>query len=159
MSYSLVIIDMQVPFYAALERKTQRACIREIEKAIRDKAVIIFVEYQHHGPTLPILTDVVKKANYRRVHYLTKEVDDGSTQVIELLREKHLPILNLRVCGVNTRACVYTTIRGLSLKLPNSTIKLISDACNCFNEKTHLMGLVAIRYYPNTVLLRAPGLA
>lgn len=150
---------MQLSFHASHNKRTQLACVREIKKAIRDKAAIIFVEYEHHGPSLPVLTNVVKKANYHRVIHLLKNEDDGSQRVINLLRKKHLPILNLRICGVNTRYCVHDTVKGLSFKLPNSTIKVISDACNCGSKDGHEIGLIAIRYYPNTTLLRAPGLA
>lgn len=135
------------------------ACAREIKKAIRDKAAIIFVEFEGHGTTLPVLTDLVKKARYHRSFHVLKGMDDGSNKIQYCIMKKHLPRLNMRVCGVNTNYCVKSTVKGLSQKFEHSTIRVIGDACNATTSWGHRDGLEEINFHHNTRLLRAPGIA
>src|SRR5271167_52729 len=102
MSSTLVVIDMQEVFAAARKNSVQKSCIREIKKAIRDRAPIVFVEYDGYDPTLPALTSVVKQANYTKAYHVRKRHNDGGKEIAQFLTKKHLPKLNMRVCGVNT---------------------------------------------------------
>jgi nicotinamidase-related amidase len=158
MSYLLLVVDMQASFYTANGERIQKNCIREINKAIKDKAHIVFVEYEHHGPTLSRLTEVVQQAHYRKVHCILKAGDDGSYEIREYLLARHLPRLSFRVCGVNTNWCVLSTVAGLREIIPNSQIKIVADACACHSTKSHTTGLSCLKKMDNTRVLRAPRL-
>lgn len=154
MSECLLIIDMQASFDASLDPKVQRSCIREIKKAMREQAPIVFVEYSGHGSTISELTDVVEQAHYKKVHHVLKHDDDGSDVIVEFLRKKHLPRSNLSVVGVNSNWCVRSTVAGLTYLLKSATIKVIADACNCNDTDSHRRGLNEMRLLNNVKILR-----
>lgn len=153
MSFTLLVIDMQDYFSASHSERVQRACIREIKRAIREKATIIYVEYEGYGPTIPQLTDVTSSAKYRKAYHVIKDDDDGGQEVIDFLKEKHLPRLKLRVCGVNTDYCVLATTRSLQWRMPGSQITVVGDACN--SNHNHKKGLSNLGFIPNTTVIRA----
>jgi nicotinamidase-related amidase len=155
MSYSLLLIDMQYYFEASRGARVQKACIREIKRAIRERATIIFVEFVGYGPTLPALTDIVKEAKYKKAHTIIKSVDDGSYEITQFLTKRHLPKMNLRVCGVNTEYCVNATVRGINNKLANTNIHIVADACN--SNGSHSYGLQRMQTIANTKIIRNKG--
>ena len=106
MSYTLCVIDMQEIFSSSQDAQIQKSCIREIKKAIRDRSVILFVEYAGYNPTIRVLTDIVEQANYKRAYHVIKSRNDGGKEVTDFLAKHHLPKMNMRVCGVNTDYCV-----------------------------------------------------
>jgi len=154
MSFTLVCIDMQQYFTAANGEKVQRACVREIKQAMKKGATILFVEYDNYGPTLPLLTDLVKKAKYKKVHYLVKDADGGGAIIADYLRKRHLTRSNIRVVGVNTNYCVQATVEGLNHYLNNSYFHIVADACASRYSSGHKYGLAAMSKLPNTKILR-----
>lgn len=158
MSYTLCVIDMQEVFSAARKGSVQKSCIREVKKAIRDKAPIVFVEYAGYDPTLPILTNVVKQANYKKAYHVSKNKNDGGTEVSQFLTKKHLPKLNMRVCGVNTDYCVRETVEGLRRNIAGAQIHIVGDACSSAYNQGHISGLNAMKNLDNVKLIRTKGL-
>jgi nicotinamidase-related amidase len=123
--YTLIVVDMQETFRASTRDRVRKNCLREIEKAVKDDAHIIFLEYQHSGATLPELT----KNLHTKCYFKTKSEDDGSSEVEGLVHLKKLP-KHFKVCGVNTDCCVRSTVQGLTARFPMATIDVIGDACD-----------------------------
>lgn len=154
MSYTLCIIDMQDSFTTSRGLEVQRACKREIRKAMRDKANILFVEYNGYGPTLPLLTDLVKSAKYKKAFHVIKYSDGGGKEVDQFLKHRHMPRKNLRVVGVNTGYCVASTVEELAVRMKKSSLTIIADGCSCHNEHSHRYGLNRMGSYDNIKILR-----
>ena len=154
MSYTLCVIDMQASFGAANGAKVQQSCVREIKKAIKDNATIVFVEFEGHGPTLPLLTNLVKNAKYKRAHYVLKNTNGGGKEVAEYLRAKHLTRSNIRVVGVNTSYCVLATVQGMNTHLNTSNLNIVADGCSCQVPSSHKYGLDQMRKLERVKILR-----
>jgi len=125
--HTLVIVDMQpTVFVAAQKEDVIDGCRRAIKKAIENKNPIIFLEfYGGRGPTATELTSLTD--GYDRAFFLSKSEQDGSPQVTKLMRQKKLPKKKIKVCGVNTSACVLSTVKGLRAKL-DSDLFVLEDA-------------------------------
>lgn len=143
MAYTLVIIDMQAQFRASEDKRTINNCKKQIRTAIKDRAAIIFVEFNGFGPTLPELTKLTEK--YNRSFHITKSYDDGSRQLKNFLLTHRVSKKNLKFCGVNTNACVLSTVYGTHLKLRDSNLTVIADACN--STYGHKSGLLDLKRY------------
>lgn len=137
MSYSLIAIDMQPYFAAANDRNLLTACRKEIRKAIKNRASIIFVEYQDCGPTHSSLLRLSE--GYDRLYSTTKWHDDGSNQVYDVICKNNLSSKRLKVIGVNTDCCVLATVGGLAWRLKSASIDVIAAACG--SDYNHLSGL------------------
>ena len=150
MSYTLCVIDMQNYFPASKGKRVRAACVREVRKAIKEQATILFVEYKNYGPTLPLLTNITKRVKYKKAHHVLKDSDDGSQKITAFIKARHLARLNMRVCGVNTPYCVQSTVSGLTKKWKNSTIHLVADACDSsYSKSEHTYALKHMATYPN----------
>lgn len=145
MSYSLILIDMQPYFQAATNRRVLTNCKRELADAINVRAGIIFVEYEGCGLTSKALCRLTQ--NYDRTFTVSKGTDDGSREVHNLILDHNLAAKRLRVCGVNTDCCVLATVRGLTARMPRSTIEVIGDACN--SDYEHAAGLSNMKRFKN----------
>jgi nicotinamidase-related amidase len=150
-SYTLVVVDMQSGFdtsFGALN-----GCIREVQQAVIDKAGIIFLEYHGfygdaYGFTLPQLKALVD--GYSRAYYVPKGADDGSIEVVEAIEKYRMSKLHIKVCGVNTDACVLATVQGLIQKCDKVYLQVIADACNGFNNTNGFNSMLsAKKYFPN----------
>jgi len=128
--YTLLVVDMQDTFKAANVLRVINACQREIRLAIKKKADIVFVEFEHCGHTLSDLTNIT--VDYNKHYYVTKPIDDGSYDIMKLVRKKDLH-RNFRIVGVNTSYCIYETALGLMNYSRNITV--VADACNCHNHE------------------------
>jgi nicotinamidase-related amidase len=137
MSYTLIVVDVQPRFSAA--KKVKKACIKEINKAIDNKAHIVFLEFVEYGDTYQELIDVLKEKQYKKFGIGFKEEDDGSDQVKEIITKKRMIKSKFKVVGVNTGYCVLATVEGLAEKYPKANIEVLSKACNsAFYHKTEL---------------------
>lgn len=145
MSYTLVIVDMQNEFRAANGKTIIANCKREIKRAMKDNAAIIFLEYYGNGPTKSVLSNLVD--GYEWTWTETKDEDDGSLEVAVLIRKYDLDKKLIKVCGVNTDCCVKATVSGLTARFLNSSIEVIADACA--SDWYHESGLNLLRKIPN----------
>lgn len=137
----LVIVDMQPCFGTANDERTLSAIETEIFKAKDRRDPVIALEIDCFSPLQDernprthkrLLDHLVGYPLYRMEE---KRFDDGSGAVVHALDrlgydEEDLRVL--RVCGVNTDACVLATVLGLSKKLPASRILVLKDACNTY---------------------------
>jgi len=155
MSYTLVVVDMQVNFKAY--RGVISACERAVNKAMKNKAAIVFLEYKDHGPTHTRLSKLVK--NYERKIFMTKPRNDGSKQVNNACINFKFPKNHYKVCGVNTNYCVRETVCGLhQLFKMNAGFKLevLGDSVNCNDRGTHAYGLTRMSCLSKVKVTKLP---
>jgi len=130
MSYSLIIIDIQPEFKSAITKVVKTTCQEEIQKAMNKRASVLFVEYYKCGRTLRSLTQMTQ--NYDKKYFIVKDDDDGSCEINTVIKHNRFPCKQIRVCGVNTDACVEQTVLSLASTNPNSKIEVV--ATGCFSE-------------------------
>lgn len=122
--YTLVVVDMQYDFKAALHDNVQNHCIAAIKKAKQDRAPIVFLEYFDQGKTIEALATHTRA--YSRAYHISKY---------------KLASKRFKVCGVYTEHCVHDTVRGLTQLAPTAKIELISNACWSTDQKDHDRGI------------------
>ena len=142
--YTLAIVDMQWYFGASRKTSVINACKREIKKAMKARAAILFVEYQNCRSTISSFKKMVRDAKYEKFTTVIKDDDDGSDEVMNAIRHMKFPDKRIKVCGVNTCYCVQSTVQGLSRGLTRTKIEVIADACNAPTEVVHNEGLRAM---------------
>jgi nicotinamidase-related amidase len=146
-SYTLVVVDMQPNFNAAMGKRVRANVLREIKQAIEDHAGIIFLEYWASGHTHDELLKAVESINYKHYNVLTKHTDDGSKEVWMQINEPGYSKSHIKVCGVNTDCCVYSTVCGLTGRLPRTMIEVIEDACA--SDWNHTAGISRVKSFDN----------
>lgn len=124
---TLVIVDMQHEFEAALDPNVVVGVTYEIIQAKEYGSPIVIVEYDGFGRSHDAFFSILK--NYRRKAVIKKNDDDGSNEVIRALKRRRFNPFHLRVCGVNSDACVLATVEGLLDKLSQSKIEVVKRAC------------------------------
>jgi nicotinamidase-related amidase len=145
--YTLLVIDMQPGFLSFWDNTSSKHvrsnCLREVNKAIQDKATIVFVEFEGSGDTISELLTPISESNYLDFHRVYKAWDDCTFAFAKASAKFNIPTTHLRVCGVNTDCCVKHSVLGLSSFYPRSTIEVVSDACD--SDFSHQSGLRAMR--------------
>ncbi len=132
MPSTLVIVDMQEPFKAAMEMSVIVGVAAEIAVQRQHGGDIVFLEYKYMGETHRELTDLVKGyANKARV---TKVDDDGSKELLKVVRRRGFWDQNFRVCGVNTDCCVWSTVEGI-LQRTSAEVEVVKNACGTSLQK------------------------
>lgn len=133
----LVVIDMQSFFPASNNPSTVRAVMREVEAAVKANQPVILVEFEPEqvGRTHDCILRLLK--HYGAVVSVTKTDADGSREVLEACLINGIPSNQLRVCGVNSDACVLETIQGFLNLAPESRITVVKDACNCLTGSSN----------------------
>lgn len=139
---------MQATFTAAYNRETLRVCKKEIRYAIRNNLNIIFVEYNNCGSTLPELFNLTK--NYKKAFKLIKFSNGGGNEIASFLRKNKLPRGKLKVVGVNTDACVQSTVEQLNDNMTNTLIEVNSKGC--WSDYKHQSGLDVMATYQRVVI-------
>jgi len=128
----LVIVDMQYDFSASSNQRTISEIMRQIDLAKRRKSPIVFLEYKHEGETIEELMDYALE-DYEEVYQIEKEDDDGSLELCWGFAEFDLPFTHLRICGINTDACVADTVRGLIRDYPEVKVEVVKKGCHSSN--------------------------
>lgn len=142
MDKTLVIIDMQPEFCAS--KILIENVKNEIKKAIRLQIPVVLVEYggdeadlfrilRGENPgisqTYPEIKQLLR--GYKYFAKTVKKVDDGSKNILESCKRRKFPTDHLLICGINTCACVFVTVKGLLQKLPQAKIELVKAGCGC----------------------------
>lgn len=133
---SLVIVDMQPGFHSSQQPWLIENISREIRLAKRRREPIVLLRYhggsEEHKDCWKVDSRIINAiGNYSKVALMTKDVADGSEQVIEGLKKmKEFPVKQIKITGVNTDACVAETVNSLSEKLPLANIIVIADCCH-----------------------------
>jgi nicotinamidase-related amidase len=135
----LLVVDMQPnAFRAAQDKRTVRAIVHLIEDAKKKREGIIALAYHRDGLYgFPRESDtalhpkiVAALDGYDRWVLVWKWRDDGGAEVANAARVNGYGVSRIRVCGVNTEACVYHTVYTLSRIWPKSRIRVVAEACN-----------------------------
>lgn len=126
--YVLVVVDMQLGFCASLNEATIDAVAGEIEKAKSAKLPIVILEYAKYPKTHERLLQMVD--GYDKLAIETKPENDGSTELLEACIGNEYFQNVYRICGVNTLACVQSTVLGIADRLEDSRVEVVKNACN-----------------------------
>ena len=127
----LIVIDMQ-PGFGATESVLD-AVVHEVKKARRRNEWVLVVEYEARGRTPYRITRELK--GYKKYDKVIKERNDGGTAIFNRLTRRRwsfsYPVVprasHFKVCGINTDACVFETVRSLSYLKGKVTV--LSHAC------------------------------
>jgi nicotinamidase-related amidase len=160
----LVIIDCQTKFPAS--KQVVDPIVKEIKRAKKQQEWIMVVEYRGEGRTLKAITSKIKR--YYKVVKVVKEQDDGSSVIFDRifgyrwsvennLNTKHVGrIRHLRVCGVNTSACVRVTVYGLRRFIKTTVIaKACANGYSCTGvtpEQMHQVSLEIMKKWKNVTV-------
>ena len=142
--YTLLIIDMQSNFDAANNPNTILSTLKEIKDAKDNGCAIMVVEsrndpaiesskyplsYQFENTHEVILNEI---KDYERSAVISKHECNGSFYIKEFLLEADCDfnIDKFRVCGVNTDACVASTINNMADDLFDAEFQIVKAACN-----------------------------
>lgn len=143
----LCVIDMQPYFCAAGHLVLIDSVLNEIKLAIKKGDPIFIVEYLECGPTCADILNAVK--GYDHLHFIRKKYDDGSKEIVKYIQQynssprkettKRKPLTEaqksiIRICGVNTWACVARTLKGLAKIFPDTKFVVLENACG--DDKT-----------------------
>lgn len=144
----LLVIDMQDFF--GTSKKVIEPVLAHIEAARKNQEPVVFVEYESCGRTNERL--LAAADGYENQHVVEKRHDDGGKEIVEYLAQYELEPEEIKVCGVNTNACVIGTVGGI-LRNSNFKIKVLSDACANGYEEGHQMALRRMRDFHNTIVV------
>lgn len=161
-AYTLVIVDMQPCFSSANDKRTLDAIEKEILRAKELRMPIVALEVDCFSPMQDernprtherLLKHLVGYPLYRMEE---KRFDDGSWAVLHAADrlgcdDEELKVL--RICGVNTDACVLATVIGLAKKLPATSIRVVKDACNTYTQTNYWPKFSP----PNVVVVSSPA--
>ena len=127
MQPTLVIVDMQFEFEAASNPDVVVGVTCEILKSRAFGSPIVLLEYVGFGRSHNSFLGLLK--NYGRKTVVKKSTDDGSEEVIRAIKRRRFNPFHIRVCGVNSDACVQATVEGLLEKLYSTKVEVVKQAC------------------------------
>ena len=125
----LCVIDVQPRFMTA--RKVIPGAVKQIKLAIKRRSPIIILEYGKVNPSHDEIYNALNYASPDKCVIEKKFIDDGSHEIINIIRSNEFGFNNIRLCGVNTCACVEDTAIGLKKSGLFNRIELVDDALNC----------------------------
>ncbi len=126
----LMIIDMQTGFLCNANVSLSGVVeqnIRQVRLAKRRNAPVFLVEYGYSGPTVDEIADLL--VNYPSVFTVIKHHNDVTSDLPPKVRYLLKKVKKLRVCGVNTNACVESSVTGMHGEFTDLTIQLVRRAC------------------------------
>lgn len=129
----LLVIDMQVNF----TNDSQLISIveNEIVDAIAAEQPVLLVKYRWCGDVHQVVTQAAALSDDLQSQFpVMKSDDNGASEILGTCRRRGIELDHIRVCGVNTNACVEETVLALASQLPNSLIEVLGYACR--NAKT-----------------------
>jgi len=124
--YVLVVVDVQPGFDTAKD-VIDPVC-KLVIKAIADGMPIVILEFDptRFDDTYTQVTDLCK--GYNKTLVVTKDMDDGSEEVISALRNAGYKYPRILLCGVNFEFCVFATAVGLANGLEDTTVVVDTEA-------------------------------
>jgi len=139
---------MQEHFISAHDVATIQANLREIDKAIKNQAYIIIAQYKQYGKTLRPIRDAVKDYPYQSYCYANK--NDKSDAIMSAIVRVNAITPVIYITGVNTDACVISTVTGLSQRYKKEIV-VYHDACNAYSSDQHHWALKEMIKHENVV--------
>ncbi len=124
----LVVIDMQKNFTA--DAGLIQVVEREIMLAVQSQTTVVIVDYKFCGDVHESLLDAAQLEVGSDLRFaVTKNDDNGAAEILGACRRRGISLDYLRICGVNTNACVQDTTMALAHQLPRSRVELLGYAC------------------------------
>ena len=130
----LIVIDMQPAFLDSFKDTSKLETLLEnistqLRKAIQRGNWIVFVEFTGlNQSTDSKLLEIVEY--YDRVIILEKNQNDGSSEIKEILSKFNINPSIMKICGVNTSACVVDTVLSLEKKFTRIRhLSVLADSC------------------------------
>lgn len=159
----LVVIDMQ-PRFHAMHSIIDRV-ISEVEKAVAKNEWIIFLTV---GPGRTAYRVKRPVRGYRKTFTLRKYRNDGASEIFNVITRRSYwrnakvigQIRSIKICGVNTGACVYSTVRSLSyLKVSITVLGHAVAQCRDgysyeYNKTLHFTALRAMQRLNNVSVIQ-----
>lgn len=124
----LVVIDMQKNF--TTDAGLIQVVEREVALAVEARTPVVIVDYKFCGDVHEILLDAAELDVGSDLRFaVTKHDDNGAAEILGGCRRRAISVEYLRICGVNTNACVQDTTMALARQLPRSRVELLGYAC------------------------------
>lgn len=127
--YVLAIIDIQPCFSAANSEALLDNISDLIVRAIHESAYVLHVRYYGHESNTKCLTDLT--TDYEDTGYCGANQADKSNAILNHLRKNNINATRIKICGVNTAACVNDTVEGLSEKTNDKVIEVVGSCLGC----------------------------
>lgn len=124
---------MQRQFRASADLQTKQAVINLAKMAASRKWPIILVEMDGASETYP---EIFAEASKTKHVVVAKSGNNGSEPIFDVCDRFHIGSERFVVCGVNTDACVLSTVRGLIRANHQTDVFVVKDACNTDNAFT-----------------------
>jgi nicotinamidase-related amidase len=129
----LVIIDMQPNHTSDL--LLLNVIKHEITQAVANQLPVVLVQYLQCGEIYSELLDAAQLEPGSQLRFIIgKSNDNGAAEVLGSCRKNGLDLTHIKICGVNTNACVEETTLALAKQLPNSLIEVLGYACRNKNS-------------------------
>lgn len=138
MSYTLVVVDLQHYFLNNLKsRKVVDSAVKLVEKAVADKAQVIYLEYRGYGKTTKTISKLT--VGYPNKRTLLKSKDSGGDVLSKAVKNKKVVF-----CGINTPYCVYNTVKDFLYYSYIDKNKVVVDLKACDSSTNHEDGVKQI---------------
>jgi nicotinamidase-related amidase len=126
----LIIVDMQIDFPTANDRRTIDNCIILINYAIKNNIIPVFLYYENYGKLVSKLQSLVDnlEREKKELWHIWKYENDGSCFFKDDVDKSNYSIDKIYVCGINLDACVEETYIGLQKW--SQKVVVFPDACN-----------------------------
>lgn len=143
-SSALIIIDLQTGYYAS--KKTVSHIKNLIKQYKESNQYVLLVTFDGKGDVIPQIQEDLEGYPYQKT--VVKKDDDGSQEIMAFFQEGAVFPSELRVVGINTCCCVFSTVEGLSKTIPTKTKVIVDpDGCHCHGHfDTYEAGDKIIKY-------------
>jgi nicotinamidase-related amidase len=153
---TLVVIDMQPHFLDTLgdeKDKLTESVTKIIKRKARLNHPVVLVELNHSRQRKYTHGAIFEALNGFHYHLVQKNSQDGSNEIVKLLREKRLPRSHVEICGIYFEACIRETVIGMSRLMPRAEIGIIRDGCSCITNRAVIEEAEWIRTLSNVKLV------
>lgn len=133
----LVVIDMQKNF--TTDAGLIQVVEREITLAVEAQTPVVIVDYKFCGDVYESLLHAAQLEAGSDLRFtVSKNDDNGAAEILGSCRRRGISLDYVRICGVNTNACVRDTTMALARQLPRSLFDLLGYACrNAFGPNDY----------------------
>lgn len=137
----LLVVDMQPRWSTSNNLELQKEIQQLILWSMFHGCPIMFVEYRPAALKLPTeystqesLMKLVRNEGYDRYKVIPKAKVNGTREILEACAFVGYPTNRILVTGVDANCCVFQTVEGIAHKKPDSTIKVIRNACRASKD-------------------------
>ncbi len=145
MNEALVVIDMQPTFLSYFAPRRARRIVAAVAKEIKiaraKSQAIISLTMDGKGQIHDEIRNSLKGYPFLTA---SKANNGGGTEVYIACEADGICPDAFFICGINTEACVYETVKGLMNIYDRSTVTIIERACdsgNTWRDNPHAYGL------------------